>query len=115
MAWNDLLGFLFVLFIFLVLLFSKQFTSTKQKNETLPRLGESEPEEESTPFPTPPPPVPWEGGDDYALYSKLEPKKKKKKGQTPQVDPVTRALKGKTPLQKMMLATEIFGKTKGLP
>lgn len=122
MTWNDILGFLIVLIIFLLPLFSKLFSGRGQKKGTHPlRIEEEEvaqeeveEEENSPPFPNAPPVVPRMVQADYHLHSGLEAKKKKKKHHKLSIDPLSMALKGKTSLQAMMLASQILEKPKSL-
>ena len=119
MTWNDILGFLIVLFIFLLPLLSKLFSGRGQKKETHPRVEEViEEEEESTqklPHFTPPTPMVARTEEErFEFHSRLERKKKKKKHPKQETDPLSVALRGKTPLQTMMLASQILEKPKSL-
>ena len=113
MTWNDILGFLIVLFIFLLPLLSKLFLKKEQKKESHPRIEEvSEEEEDVDPFPLSPPVIPRMVKENHELHSRLEAKKKKKKHLKLGTDPLSRILKGRTPLQAMMLVSQILGEYK---
>lgn len=126
MQWNDILGFLIILFIFLLPLLSKLFTDRNRKQEAPLPVGEAlEPldeeleddEEEvslsSPPSFTPPPSLKYQmEHEEFEFHSRLEAKKKKKRSSGK--DPLTEALSGRTSLQALMLATQILGEPKSL-
>lgn len=118
MSWNDILGFLIVLFIFLLPLLSKLFSGKGQKKETHPRIEEvieeEENAEEPSPFILPTPMVPRTEEERYEFHSRFEPKKKKKKHLKRGTDPLSVALKGRSQLQAMMLASQILGESKSV-
>ncbi len=106
-----------MLFIFLLPLLRKTFAARHQKQEDHLRQEEVAEEEFSpplTPFAQPTPMVPRTEEERFEFHSRLEAKKKKKKHLRSATDPLSTALKGKMPLQAMMLASQILGEPKSL-
>ena len=117
MKWNDILGFLIVLFIFLLPLLRKTFSDRHRKQEEHPRVEEMPEAEEAeeeflpplSPFAQPTPMAP-RTEEKFEFHSRFEAKKKKHLKQA--LDPLSVALKTKTPLQALMLASQILGEPK---